>query len=111
MAEVSGRCHAHFEAVRRAFAHNFAAHDEVGAAVTITVDGETVVDLWGGEADPATGRAWAEHTRVVVFSCTKAATALCAHMRPTAALSTSMPRWPSTGPSSPATARKRRPSP
>jgi len=80
MAEVSGRCHADFEAVRAAFAHNFAAHDEVGAAVTITVDGETVVDLWGGEADPAAGRAWEEHTRVVVFSCTKAATALCAHM-------------------------------
>jgi CubicO group peptidase (beta-lactamase class C family) len=80
MAEVSGRCHADFEAVRDAFAHNFAAYDEVGAAVTITVDGETVVDLWGGTAEPASGRAWEEHTRVVVFSCTKAATALCAHM-------------------------------
>jgi CubicO group peptidase (beta-lactamase class C family) len=38
-----------------------------------------VVDLWGGLADPKTGRAWQRDTISIVFSCTKAATALCAH--------------------------------
>ena len=69
-----------FEAVRDEFARNFAERDEVGAAVCVTVDGETVVDLWGGVADPATDRPWEADTRVVVYSCTKGATALCAHI-------------------------------
>ncbi len=44
--------------VREEFERNFAERGEVGASVCVTVDGETVVDLWGGTADPATGRAW-----------------------------------------------------
>src|SRR5882672_8433653 len=79
-ATISGTCEPAFEAVREEFARNFAERDEVGAAVCVTVDGETVVDLWGGAADPATGRAWEADTRVVVYSCTKGATALCAHV-------------------------------
>ena len=39
-----------------------------------------MVDLWGGVADPKTGRAWTRDTVGIVFSCTKGATALCAHM-------------------------------
>jgi CubicO group peptidase (beta-lactamase class C family) len=77
---VSGSCEPAFEAVRAEFARNFAEREEVGAAVCVTVDGETVVDLWGGAADPATDRAWEADTRVVVYSCTKGATALCAHV-------------------------------
>jgi CubicO group peptidase (beta-lactamase class C family) len=48
--------------------------------VSLTVDGEMVIDLWGGEADPATAQPWKRDTRVVVYSCTKGATALCAHI-------------------------------
>jgi CubicO group peptidase (beta-lactamase class C family) len=77
---VSGACEPAFAAVRDEFARNFAERDEVGAAVCVTVDGETVVDLWGGVADPATDRVWEPDTRVVVYSCTKGATALCAHL-------------------------------
>ena len=76
----TGACDPRFEAVREAFERNFDERDEVGAAVCVTLDGETVVDLWGGSADPATGRAWERDTIGVIWSCTKGATALCAHM-------------------------------
>lgn len=46
----------------------------------VTVDGETVVDLWGGTADPAIGRPWDADTLTMVWSSTKGATALCAHL-------------------------------
>jgi len=75
-----GTCDTRFAAVREAFERNFAERDEVGASVCVTVDGETVIDLWGGSADPTTGRAWERDTIGVVWSCTKGATALCAHM-------------------------------
>src|SRR5438094_8868615 len=73
-------CDPLFGAVREEFERNFAERREVGASVCVTVDGETVVDLWGGVADPATGRAWERDTIGVVWSCTKGAVALCAHM-------------------------------
>src|SRR2546423_8239717 len=82
MTEVSpaGTCHPDFAGVAAAFSENFSSRGEVGAAVCLTVDGETVVDLWAGTADPASGRSWERDTRVVVFSCTKGAVALCAHI-------------------------------
>ena len=46
----------------------------------LTVGGETVVDLWGGIADPKTQAPWTHDTVGIVFSCTKGATAICAHM-------------------------------
>jgi CubicO group peptidase (beta-lactamase class C family) len=79
-AAVDGTCEARFENVRAEFERNFEARDEVGASVCITVGGDTVVDLWGGVADPATGRAWERDTIGIVWSCTKGATALCAHL-------------------------------
>jgi CubicO group peptidase (beta-lactamase class C family) len=77
---IAGTCADGFTGVREAFTRNFAEHGEVGAAVCITVDDEVVVDLWGGEADPADGSAWERDTVGVVWSCTKGATALCAHV-------------------------------
>lgn len=80
MAEVHGTCDEAFAAVRDAFARNFAERDEVGASLHITLDGEPVVDLWGGTADPATGRPWEADTLAVVYSCTKGVAALAAHV-------------------------------
>ncbi|MEN2977213.1 serine hydrolase [Tistrella bauzanensis] len=77
---VDGICHPRFTAVADAFADNFTTHNEAGASVSVVHDGRVVVDLWGGIADPATGRAWAPDTVVVVFSATKGATALCLHL-------------------------------
>ena len=39
-----------------------------------------MVDLWGGLARPAEGVPWQRDTVSIVFSCTKGATALCAHV-------------------------------
>ena len=80
MAAAQGTCAPRFAAVAEEFERNLAERGEVGAAVCVTVDGEPVVDLWGGTADPATGRAWDQDTIGVVWSCTKGATALCAHL-------------------------------
>jgi CubicO group peptidase (beta-lactamase class C family) len=77
---VEGVCDERFAEVAREFVRGFAERGEVGASVSLTLHGETLVDLWGGLADPATGRAWERDTVSVVFSCTKGATALCAHL-------------------------------
>ena len=77
---VSGKCNPRFECVHQEFERNFRERGEVGASVCVTLDGETVVDLWGGTADIDTGEPWKEDTVSVVFSSTKGATALCAHI-------------------------------
>ncbi|NGO09447.1 beta-lactamase family protein [Streptomyces sp. HC44] len=80
MSQVQGHCEARFGAVRTAFEENFRDRGELGAAVTVTLDGETVVDLWGGWADAARTRAWERNTLVNVWSTSKGPTALCAHI-------------------------------
>ncbi len=78
--QVHGHCDARFAAVRTAFEENFRERDELGAAVAVTVGGETVVDLWGGWADAARSRPWERDTLVNVWSTTKGPVALCAHI-------------------------------
>lgn len=78
--EVEGFYDPQFERVVEEFVRNFQERGEVGASVSITIAGETVVDLWGGSADPASNKPWAENTVTHVFSATKGATSLCAHM-------------------------------
>ncbi len=77
---IEGECASGFESVLTAFRENFASRNEVGASVCVTHRGETVVDLWGGVAAPKTNAPWTRDTVSIVFSCTKAATAICAHM-------------------------------
>jgi CubicO group peptidase (beta-lactamase class C family) len=80
IAEIAGECDARFGAVREALRENFAARDEVGAAVAVTLDGRKVVDLWGGWADAARTRPWQRDTLINVFSVGKGITALCVHL-------------------------------
>ncbi|MGW6906640.1 serine hydrolase domain-containing protein [Streptomyces sp. NPDC054940] len=79
-AQVHGHCDPRFAAVRTAFEVNFRERGELGAAVAVTIDGESVVDLWGGWADPARSRPWERDTLVNVWSTSKGPTALCAHI-------------------------------
>ena len=51
--KIEGECDKRFENVRKAFAENFQKRDELGAAVSIVMDGRPVVDLWGGHSDEA----------------------------------------------------------
>lgn len=80
MPQIQGHCDDRFAAVRDAFAANFAERDELGAAVTVLLDGRPVVDLWGGWADGDRTRPWERDTVVNVWSTTKGPTALCAHI-------------------------------
>lgn len=78
--KIDGTCKTGYERVADVFKRNFESNGEVGASVCLTVGGETVVDLWGGIADPKTGTPWTRDTVSIVFSCTKGATAMCAHV-------------------------------
>jgi CubicO group peptidase (beta-lactamase class C family) len=66
-----------FERVAEAFERNFSDLDEVGAAFSAYHRGARVVDLWGGQADPTTGRRWRSDTVQLVFSGTKGLAAAC----------------------------------
>src|SRR5713101_356077 len=78
--DIQGACEAKFHAVRQEFERNFRERGEVGASVCVTVRGQRVVDLWGGTARVDTSAPWTAETVSLVFSCTKGATALCAHI-------------------------------
>lgn len=75
---VDGACAARFSAVREAFAELFVTGQDVGASVAVAVDGDLVVDLWGGFADGDRSRPWERDTIVNVFSTTKTVMALAA---------------------------------
>ncbi|QNK66682.1 serine hydrolase domain-containing protein [Variovorax sp. PAMC26660] len=75
---VHGFAHDRFAGAREAFEANFANGEELGASFCATVNGETVVDLWGGFADEAKTRAWERDTLVNVYSVTKTMAALTA---------------------------------
>lgn len=59
-----------FEPVREQFEANLAG-SERGAAFAVVLDGELVVDLWGGRADAAVAPEWREDTLCMCFSGTK----------------------------------------
>ena len=77
---VQGHTQERFAAAREAFAANFASDADIGASFCATLEGETVVDLWGGFADPARTRPWERDTIVNVYSTTKTMTFLTALM-------------------------------
>ena len=77
--EISGFAEPRFAVVREAFGENFNSHGDVGAACAVYYNGRPVVDIWGGIADPQTGRHWEEDTLQLVFSAAKGPTATCIH--------------------------------
>lgn len=93
---VQGTATPRFGAVAAEFARNFAERGDVGASLAMVVDGEPMVDLWGGSLDAAGQRPWAERSVVNVWSTTKAVNALCFAMlvdRGQAAYDDPVTRW------------------
>ncbi|MEG3627221.1 serine hydrolase domain-containing protein [Streptomyces poriticola] len=83
-AVVHGTVAEGFEPVRDAFARNFAALGDRGAAVAVYRDGRPVVDLWAGTRDVDGTAPWERGTAQVVRSATKgvaAAVPLLLHQR------------------------------
>lgn len=74
---MSGQVRPGFEKVAAEFQRNLSERGEVGAAFAAVRDGELVVDVWGGLADPATGRAWQADTLQLIYSGTKGLIAAC----------------------------------
>lgn len=77
---VQGVCAEGFEGVQAEFERNFTERGDVGASLAVSLDGEFVVDLWGGDADAGGDRPWEQDTLVNVYSTSKGLTALCAHL-------------------------------
>lgn len=77
---IEGSYHPDFEPVVLEFERNFTERGEVGASLAIMLEGKTCLDIWGGMADPDCERSWERETVCTVFSSTKGATALCAHL-------------------------------
>lgn len=77
MTDVKGFCEPRFDAVRAALAA-LLGKDDVGASVAVYLDGEPVVDIWGGYADVDRSVSWERDTLTGVNSTTKNMTALCA---------------------------------
>jgi CubicO group peptidase (beta-lactamase class C family) len=76
---VHGYCDLRFQTVRDLFEKNLRDGLDLGAAVAFSLDGEVVVDLWGGWLDFDRKREWQRDTLVNVYSTTKGMTAICAH--------------------------------
>jgi CubicO group peptidase (beta-lactamase class C family) len=73
---VGGMLVAGFEPVRDAFIDNFDVRGELGGAVCVVVDGQVVVDLWGGVQDKTSGAPWSPDTMTLVHSTTKGLSAM-----------------------------------
>ena len=80
MADIHGACDERFEAVRGALAKNLDSGEELGASIVVDIDGDNVVDMWGGFRDEARTIPWDEHTITNVWSSTKTVTSLAALM-------------------------------
>jgi CubicO group peptidase (beta-lactamase class C family) len=77
VADVQGSYDDTFRAVPTTLARLLDEGD-VGGSVVVLIDGEPVVDVWGGSADRDRTRPWQRDTIATVFSVTKTMTALCA---------------------------------
>ncbi|RQP13192.1 MAG: class A beta-lactamase-related serine hydrolase [Microbacteriaceae bacterium] len=77
-APIEGHVDPRFAALREEFARQLESGDELGASLAVIVDGEPVVDLWGGWADPERTRLWGSDTITNVWSISKTVTALAA---------------------------------
>ena len=75
---VEGSCEPQFAELRHIIEKSIEAGDDLGASVAVCLDGEKVVDLWGGWTSEEKTTPWQEDTLVNTFSNTKMMTSLAA---------------------------------
>jgi CubicO group peptidase (beta-lactamase class C family) len=75
--QIHGSADPAFAALASEFERNFIERGDVGAALSLVIDGRAVVDLWAGSLDAAGQRPWRADSVVNVWSTTKAVGALC----------------------------------
>ncbi|KAF2622366.1 beta-lactamase [Macroventuria anomochaeta] len=78
MAKVSGICDSRFAAVKDLLQSRIDADEELGASLVVNINGENVVDIWGGYADTAKTKPWEENTITNVWSSSKTVLSLAA---------------------------------
>lgn len=78
MTKVTGTCDPRFEAVKELLQSNIDADEELGASIVVNINGENVVDIWGGYADKDKTKPWQENTITNVWSSTKTIASLTA---------------------------------
>jgi CubicO group peptidase (beta-lactamase class C family) len=76
MAEVKGTCNENFIGVRETLERHLDTGMDIGASAAVYVDGEPVVDIWGGYLDVEKTQPWERDTIINNFSTTKTMTAL-----------------------------------
>ncbi|KAJ9664368.1 hypothetical protein H2198_000297 [Neophaeococcomyces mojaviensis] len=80
MALVHGSCDKKFEKLKTLLQQLIESGEELGASIAINIDGENVVDIWGGYASESRDTIWEKDTITNVFSTTKTVTALAGLM-------------------------------
>ncbi|MFK4542362.1 CubicO group peptidase (beta-lactamase class C family) [Streptomyces tendae] len=78
MTELNGTVSPTFEPVRDAVEYQLRSGAEVGLSLVVDIDGQQVVDLWGGHRDAARTQPWQRDTITNVWSITKTVTSLAA---------------------------------
>ena len=78
MADIHGTLDDRFAALATVFGEQLDSGEELGASLAVIKDGETVVDIWGGYANPEQTKPWAQNTITNAWSITKTMTALSA---------------------------------
>ncbi len=77
---VDGSCDPQFAELAELLGASIERGTDVGASVAVMIEGEPVVDLWGGWVDADHSAPWVEDTIVNVWSTTKTVSALAALM-------------------------------
>ncbi len=78
MAEIHGTSDSRFDAVAEVLSGQLDSGADLGASVAVAIDGDIVVDQWGGWTDEEKTKPWQSDTITNVWSSTKTMTALCA---------------------------------
>jgi CubicO group peptidase (beta-lactamase class C family) len=78
--EIKGNCDDRFQILQDFFARNLKSDADIGASIAVFIDGEPVVDIWGGHIDEEGTQHWQRDTIVNNFSTTKTMTAIVALM-------------------------------
>jgi CubicO group peptidase (beta-lactamase class C family) len=77
---IHGQLDARFEPLRDVLEDSLGAGADCGLSLVVDIDGQTVVDVYGGYADAARTRPWEQDTIVNVWSSTKTVTSLAVLM-------------------------------
>ncbi|MBX7174034.1 MAG: beta-lactamase family protein [Pyrinomonadaceae bacterium] len=78
MAEINGKCDKKFARMSEMLNYSLDCGDDIGASVAVFIEGEPVVDIWGGYFDGTFTRKWERDTIICNHSTTKTMTAMAA---------------------------------